>query len=85
MLRAKKHSTLRAEVNEFRLWKAIYQQIPEAEIQRLDGTRKKLSDIFGHAHDVKSTPEISRQSKDSCQQLSLEFGNNCDHQERGAT
>jgi len=70
---------------ELRLWKAIYRQFPNAEIVRPDGSRKKLSDIFGHAHDVKSTPEISRQSRNICQQLSFDFGNNRNGQERGAT
>ena len=74
-----------AEVKEFRLLKAISQQFPNAEIIRPDGSRKKLSDIFGHAHDVKSTPEISRQSKEISQQLSFDFGNNRNGKEGGAT
>lgn len=64
---------LRNELKTFKLLKAIYQNFPEAEIQRPDGSRKKLSKIF-RAPEKKSTTEISFQRTNSCQQLSFNFG-----------
>lgn len=62
----------------------IYEAFPEAEIVRSNGSREKLRDIYGLAPDVKSHSPISRQSKISCQQLSLDFGDNCGRQQKGA-
>lgn len=76
---------LRAELKEFRLLKAISQQFPNAEIVKPDGSRKKLSDIFGLAPDTESRPAMPRQSKAACHQLSFDFGNDGNGQERGAT
>jgi hypothetical protein len=71
-----------SELKEFRLLKAIYEQFPEAEIVRPDGSRKKLSDIF-RAPEKKSTTEIFFQGTRSFQQLSFHFGN--DLFQRGTT
>ncbi len=62
---------------ELRLWKAIYQQFPNAEIIRLDGSRKKLSEIFDLADDRKTPPAVScHQQGISFQQLSFDFKSN---------
>lgn len=67
--------SIHSEVKEFRLWKAISQQFPNAEIIRRDGSRKKLSEIFKRAPEKKSTTEISFQGTlKSFQQLSFDFG-----------
>jgi hypothetical protein len=76
---------LRAELKELRLLKAICQQFPDAEIIRRDGSRKKLTDIFGLATDTESRPAMPCQSKKSCHQLLFDFANNGNGQERGAT
>ena len=64
-----------SELKEFRLLKAIYEQIPEAEIVRPDGTRKTLSEIFSCATEKKSTTEIFFQGTKRFQQLPFHFGN----------
>lgn len=67
------HETIEKEL---RLWKAIYEQFPNAEIVRPDGSRKKLSEIYNRAPEKKSTTEISFQgTQNSFQQLSFDFGN----------
>ncbi len=76
---------LHHELKEFRLLKTINQKCSGAEIVRHDGSRKKLSDIFKSAPEKKSTNEIFFQSTISIQQLSFDFGNNGNGQERGAT
>ena len=71
---------------EFKEWlKIIYQLFPDAEIVRGNGLREKLSEIFRRAIDVKSQRPISRQSKNSHKQMSLDFGDNCECQQRGGT
>ncbi|MEN6349286.1 MAG: hypothetical protein ABFD08_07830 [Syntrophomonas sp.] len=68
--------SIHSEVKEFRLWKAISQQFPNAEIIRPDGSRKKLSAIFNRAPEKKSPAKISFQgAQKSYQQLSFDFGN----------
>lgn len=66
---------------DFKEWlKIIYQLFPDAEIVKGNGSREKLSEIFSCAIDVKSQRPISRQSKNSYKQLSLDFGDNCECQ-----